>query len=170
MSIEYDLYLEQHRLNVAKGFYWIQENLPELLIEMPGVSYEHQICYSHDLSKDFEDEYKAYDAYFYGNNVSYQVAEDFKYAWLKHIHRNPHHWQHWILINDDPNEGTVVLDMPYNYIIEMICDWWAFSWKNMQLGEIFDWYVKHSKYMKLSIKTRVKVNDILNKISDKLAK
>ena len=170
MSVEYDLYLEQHRLNVAKGFYWIRENLPELLIEMPGVSYEHQICYSHDLSKDFEDEYNAYDAYFYGNNVSYQAEEDFKYAWLKHIHRNPHHWQHWILINDEPNEGKVLLDMPYNYIIEMICDWWAFSCKDMQLGEIFDWYVKHSKYMELSIKTRRTVVDILNKISDKLTK
>ena len=52
MSKEYDLYLEQHRANVAKGFYWIQENIPELLIDIPNVSYEHQICYSHDNSKD----------------------------------------------------------------------------------------------------------------------
>ena len=51
MSKQYDLYLEQHRGNVAKGFYFIKENLPELLIDIPGVSYEHQICYSHDLSK-----------------------------------------------------------------------------------------------------------------------
>ena len=36
MSKQYDLYLEQHRGNVAKGFYWIQENLPELLINVPG--------------------------------------------------------------------------------------------------------------------------------------
>ena len=52
MSKQYDLYLEQHRSNVAKGFYWIQKNLPELLIDIPGVSYEHQICYSHDYSKN----------------------------------------------------------------------------------------------------------------------
>lgn len=57
MSREYDLYLEQHRGNVAKGFYWIRENLPELLIDMPGVDYEHQICFSHDRSKDNKVEY-----------------------------------------------------------------------------------------------------------------
>ena len=70
MSKQYDLYLDQHRGNVAKGFYWIQENLPELLIDIPGVSYEHQICYSHDYSKNELDEYEAYDAYFYGGNRS----------------------------------------------------------------------------------------------------
>ena len=29
MSTQYDLYLEQHRGNVAKGFYWFQEKLEE---------------------------------------------------------------------------------------------------------------------------------------------
>ena len=115
MSLAYDLYLEQHRGNVAKGFKWIQENLPDLLIPINGVSYEHQICYCHDLSKDDEEEYNAYDAYFYGRNRSYQVVKDFNYAWLHHIHNNPHHWQYWILINDDPNEGEIIMDMPYNY-------------------------------------------------------
>lgn len=33
MSAQYDLYLQQHRNNVYKGFWWIQENLPELLVE-----------------------------------------------------------------------------------------------------------------------------------------
>lgn len=168
MSKQYDLYLEQHRNNVAKGFYWIQENLPELLIDIPGVSYEHQICYSHDLSKNESDEYEAYDAYFYGGNRSYQVVQDFRYAWLNHIHRNPHHWQYWVLINDDPNEGEIILDIPYNYIIEMICDWWAFSWNSGNLNEIFDWYDDHNGYMKLSDATRKTVEDILSKIKERL--
>ena len=33
MSKQYDLYLEQHRSNVAKGFYWIQENLITILLK-----------------------------------------------------------------------------------------------------------------------------------------
>lgn len=33
MSAQYDLYLQQHRNNVYKGFRWIQENLPELLVD-----------------------------------------------------------------------------------------------------------------------------------------
>lgn len=167
MSREYDLYLEQHKGNVAKGFEWFRENLPEVLNGLDNL--EWQVCIAHDQSKTEPDEYEAYDKYFYGKNKSYQVMQDFNLAWLKHIHRNPHHWQHWILINDNPKEGKIVLDMPKNYIIEMICDWWAFSWKAGNLFEIFKWYDEHKDYMKLSPKTRKTVEDILEQIKTKLS-
>lgn len=170
MSREYDLYLAQHKENVAKCFRWIQENLPGLVIDIPGVDYEHQIVFGHDASKTEMDEYDAYDAYFYGGNRSYAVVRDFNLAWLKHIHRNPHHWQHWILINDDPGEGEKVLDMPWNYIIEMICDWWAFSWNAENLYLIFDWYDKHKDYIKFSATTRIAVENVLSRIREELDK
>ena len=169
MSFEYDRYLQQHRGNVAEAFYWIRDNLPELLVEPETYHYEHQICFDHDSSKERWDEYKAYDAYFYGGNRSFKVCEDFKVAWLTHIHRNPHHWQHWILVNDDPDEGEVILDMPWNYVIEMICDWMSFSLAKGELSEIFGWYEQHAGYMKLSNNTRDAVEDILDKIKSKLA-
>ena len=170
MSREYDLYLEQHKGNVAKGFHWIQENLPELITPIDGVDYEWQICTAHDYSKNDPEEYDAYDKYFYGNNRSYQVMQDYNKAWLIHIHRNHHHWQHWVLINDEPNEGEIILDMPYNYVLEMICDWWAFSWKSGDLTEIFKWYDEHKDYIKLSDKTRKYVQNILDEISVELVK
>ena len=166
MSIQYDQYLEQHKTNVKKGFDWFRENLPELI--KGDFNYEWQIGFNHDHSKMELDEYAAYDAYFYGNNRSYAVVQDFRRAWLMHIHRNPHHWQHWILINDDPGEGEIVMDMPYNYIIEMLCDWWAFSWNKGNLTEIFAWYDDHKKYMKLSDRTRITVESILDKLKEKL--
>ena len=55
-----------------------------------------------------------------------------------------------------------------NILSKMICDWWAFSWRNGDLTEIFDWYNKHKDYMKLSDKTRKTVEGILSKIKDKL--
>ena len=122
----------------------------------------------HDFSKTDVSEYKAYDKYFYGNNRSYQVVQEFNEAWLHHIHHNPHHWQYWVLINDDPKEGTITIRMPYNYIIEMICDWWAFSWVKDDLTEIFKWYDEHKNYMKLHDETRKTVESILNKIKNKL--
>jgi hypothetical protein len=73
-----------------------------------------------------------------------------------------------VLINDDPGEGMVVLDMPYNYIIEMICDWWAFSWAKGNLREIFNWYDEHEDYMKLSEKTRKIVVNILQELKLKI--
>ena len=166
MSIKYDIYLSQHKANVFKGFEWIRDNLPELVKD--DHDYEWQIGMAHDQSKSYPEEYAAYDAYFYGGNRSYAVVQDFRIAWLHHIHNNPHHWQHWVLINDDPGEGMVIMDMPYNYIIEMICDWWAFSWAKGNLDEIFNWYDEHKAYMKLSDKTRSTVDDILDKLRAKL--
>lgn len=90
------------------------------------------------------------------------------YAWLHHIHENPHHWQYWVLVNDDPEEGAIALDIPYKYVIEMICDWWSFSWKTGNLYEIFDWYDAHKNHMILSEYTRELVEEILEKIKVKL--
>lgn len=165
MSVEYDLYLEKHKANVRKGFEWMQENLPELFTDGSG----WQIEFAHDASKSEPDEYEAYDAYFYGGNRSYKVVEDFRKAWLLHIHRNPHHWQHWVLINDEPEEGEIVLEMPYDDILEMVCDWWSFSWEKGNLTEIFEWYEEHKGYIKLGDKTRKTVEDILGKMKKKLS-
>lgn len=166
MSYQYDQYLIKHKENVKNGFDWIRNNLPDMIKDIPNL--EWQCCFAHDQSKSESDEYEAYDAYFYGNNKSYQVVQDYRKAWLLHLHRNPHHWQHWVLINDDPKEGEILIEMPINYIWEMICDWWAFSWAKGNLHEIFKWYDEHKKYMKLHTNTRKKVEDILGRIKEKL--
>ena len=89
MSLDYDIYLREHKDNVAKGFNWIEENLPKLIDNT--ISYRGYICVAHDSSKYDEDEYDAYDNYFYGNNKSSAVVNAFRLAWLNHIHKNPHH-------------------------------------------------------------------------------
>lgn len=169
MSRQYDEYLKQHRTNVLKGYRWLDENLPELFHDSEElIEARWQVEFAHDQSKEQLDEYAAYDAYFYGGNRSYAVVHDFRMAWLLHIHRNPHHWQYWVLINDDPEEGEIIIDMPHNYILEMICDWWAFSWADGDLTEIFGWYDQHKDYMKLGDSTRLEVEDILAKIQHRL--
>ena len=40
MSREYDLYLKNHRDNVAKGFRWMEENLPEVITKANEQEYE----------------------------------------------------------------------------------------------------------------------------------
>lgn len=149
---------------MQKAFYWIKNNIPTLVNEE---NLEWQICFNHDQSKYQQDEYDAYDNYFYGNK-SYSVVQDFKRAWLLHIHRNPHHWQYWILVNDDPDESENLIEIPYNYIIEMICDWWSFSWTKGELYEIFGWYEEHKNYIKLHPKTKSTIEAILNQIKEKL--
>lgn len=168
MSWEYNNYLEEHISNVKKGFDWLSENLPSIIWKGVGLDISYGNITVHDKSKYDPEEYVAYDRYFYGGNRSFLVIQEFNKAWLQHIHNNPHHWQHWVLINDDEEDGTVAIEMPYRYIIEMICDWWSFSWKNEKLNEIFDWYEQHKDRMILADRTRKTVEDILEKIREKL--
>lgn len=143
MSQKYDEYLEKHRQAVKKAYQWIAAYIPELT----DVEATRNIEF-HDMSKNTPDEYTPYDNYFYGEQTP-AIIEAFNRAWLMHIHRNPHHWQYWVLINDEPKEGTILIEMPYPYIIEMICDWWAFSWIKGDLSEMFAWYKDHADYIKM---------------------
>lgn len=163
MKNKYDEYLTDHIANVKKGYDWLCLNLPEVIDKCDKDVIDTNIAI-HDRSKYSDEEYVPYADYFYGTK-SKKVEEAFNYAWLHHIHENPHHWQYWILVHDD--EPTENLDMPYECIIEMICDWWAFSWKSGNLTEIFEWYKKH-KDMQLSDKTRKTIEEIFNKLEKKL--
>ena len=167
MSEKYDEYIKQHKENVEKASKWLYTNLPEIFHGVEDTCL-YNCEFNHDDSKFSKEEYDAYDAYFYGGNRSHEVVENFNYAWLHHIHNNPHHWQYWVLINDDPDKGENILDMPDVYIIEMICDWWAFSWAKGNMYEIFNWYDEHKAHMKLSDYTRMKVEDLLSKLKAKL--
>lgn len=93
----------------------------------------------HDWSKFLPSEFIPYARYFYGKwpvamefhgdarnhilNGIYQeqVNRDFDVAWLKHQHRQPHHWQHWVLRED--SGALKVLEMPYACCMEMVSDW-----------------------------------------------
>lgn len=170
MSIEYNNYLSEHISNVQKGLNFFKEHMPDILTYEGnyylGYALEEQFA-NHDKSKYDEKEYAAYDAYFYGGNKTQAVLDEFNRAWLHHIHHNPHHWQYYVLIQDD--DETICVEMPYCYVLEMLCDWWAFSWKNGDLFEIFEWYEKHKNHILLNPKTRKVVEDILTKLRAQLA-
>lgn len=179
MSYTYDQYLAEHIGNVNKGLNWMFDNLG--LGRKEKANLEVALAnFNHDDSKYSVEEYDAYDQYFYGGNRSYKVVQDFNYAWLHHIHQNPHHWQYWVLINDDPGEdenGTpheypfgnvVALMIPLPYIFEMIADWWSFSWKSGNLFEIFNWYAEHRNYQYIHPESRKIIEAILKKIWDVL--
>lgn len=169
MSRQYDEYLEEHNKNVKKAYDWFVVNMPKIFESLgDGVNLEHQIAFAHDFSKGSFEEYAAYDNYFYGGNRSYKVVKDFNYAWLHHIHNNPHHWQYWVLINDDSTIRIEALEMPLHFVIEMICDWWSFSWKSGNLHDIFDWYAKRNDYMCLHPKTRKNIEGIFDLMLDRL--
>lgn len=170
MSKQYDDYLMKHKNGVQISYEWIKNNIPTILpLEEDAVMerLEYNINF-HDASKYGEEEYLAYDIHFYGDTKTEQSEKMYQKAWLHHIHANPHHWQHWVLINDNPDKGEISLQMPYENVIEMICDWWSFSWREGKPRDIFKWYDEHKDYMKMHEETRKQINDILDKIRNAL--
>lgn len=160
MSKEYDEYLTTHIENVKKCH--------ELIF---GEKLEE-----HDSSKYSDEEYNAYDNYFYGKSKrkgdvakaieAYRIDRAFDYAWIHHIHNNPHHWQYWVLIHDDG--GRKALDIPERYIKEMISDWAAFSYLNKNPQGILDWYASNREKQTMTFRTRVKVDEYVELAYEKL--
>ena len=163
MSKEYYEYLDSHIDAVIKAAKWIDQNL-DIVKELSESDRKDFVrnAILHDTSKYGEAEYDPYDAYFYG-----EPDEDaFNRAWLHHIHWNPHHWQHWLLMNDDGS--MVALEMPKVYALEMIADWWSFSWRSGNLSEMFGWYEDHKGCIILHDRTREFVEEVLDEIRGKM--
>lgn len=165
MSGFYDKYLYDHVNNVKRAGIWLmctptitegwsQDEIDELMANIAD----------HDRSKWDGEEYEPYDNYFYGE----PDEDSFNRAWLHHIHNNPHHWQHWLLMNDDGKyrePGKVVaLEMPKANVIEMVADWWSFSWQGGDLYEMFGWYESHKDCMVLHQNTREYVEWVLDEV------
>lgn len=81
----------------------------------------------HDWSKFRPSEFVAYAQYFYGgwrgdrDTWPPRILKALDIAWLHHQRRNKHHWQYWILIQDEDEDK--VLEMPDRYMREMLADW-----------------------------------------------
>lgn len=139
----------------------------------------------HDLSKLLPDEWGPYAEWFYGyHGESWYVAKReerdgsvwhppgfradiheremaFDDAWLKHQHRNPHHWQHWVLREDS---GKVkVLLMPERYRREMLADWMGAGMAikghglDRAVAECRAWYEGTTEGRQLHLATRTMV-------------
>lgn len=132
----------------------------------------------HDWSKFLPDEYLPYATYFYGgevfgfpygppDEVRQERLDNFNRAWLAHQHRNPHHWQHWVLREDSGK--TFALPMPHKYRLEMVCDWQgagrAITGKfdsQYPYAETAAWYKKNADKMILHEDTRKWVEGFLH--------
>jgi hypothetical protein len=169
MSKKYNEYLDGHIDAVVKAAIWMETHISA--VEDIGDVGARLFLYNaanHDQSKYDEAEYGPYDAYFYGE----RDEEAFNYAWLHHIHNNPHHWQHWLLVSDDGNPcdagKLTALEMPKAFALEMVADWWSFSWRSGNLEEVFDWYEDHKDNIILHPKTREFVESVLDEIREGL--
>lgn len=108
----------------------------------------------HDLSKYGKTEFCSSAKYFQGNRSPIDAEiEDIGYslAWQHHKGHNPHHWEYWI-----DNIGTyknTPCKIPYEYVVEMICDWLGagivYSKQKVKFNEPYseplEYYNKHKR-------------------------
>lgn len=77
----------------------------------------------HDLSKFSLKEFVPGAKYFQGNSSpidAEKIIKGYSIAWQHHKGHNTHHWQYWL---DNKGKEIIPLKMPYNDVVELICDW-----------------------------------------------
>jgi hypothetical protein len=114
----------------------------------------------HDWSKFTLVEWFPYVEQFYGPGLTRDTAQavrdrrqsNFDTAWLHHQHRNPHHWQHWVLRQDDG--ALKVLEMPESFAREMVADWMGAGRAITGEWGVRAWYEKNRWKIQLHETTR----------------
>lgn len=163
---KYAEYIYEHVINVLRS--WNEILKPNLLksdIDERNLDAVDDIIGHHDESKYSKEEWDAYLNHFYPSEGYLDDKEAFDRAWLHHQHNNPHHWQHWVLVRDEGN--ILPLDMPFEYICEMLCDWHSFSAKDKHNTAI-NWYNENGDKMILSENTRNIIENLIEYLSEPL--
>lgn len=144
----------------------------------------------HDLSKFTPTEWFGYTNYFYAREtvkkrlallalhpdrevVREESAEltalldhwkaKFNEAWNHHQKANKHHWQYWVLRNDDGK--VVALKMPDRFVREMVADWAGASLAIRGYDDTLNWYAKNRDLMMLHEETRKRVEELIGYVS-----
>lgn len=117
----------------------------------------------HDWHKFLPDEWLPYARFFYGKSAiqrrdktGYYKPTDtgdaaFDFAWLLHQKRADHHWQWWVLPEDDG--GVKVLPMSATARKEMIADWRG-AGRAQGKPNTWEWYEANKGKMQLHPDTR----------------
>jgi hypothetical protein len=112
----------------------------------------------HDWSKMSHAEWTPYVKTFY--DAERASPEAFDAAWLHHQHRNPHHWQHWLLREDDGLTKT--LQMPEPLVREMVADWMGAGRAITGKWGVEAWYCSSKHKMQLHPKTQRLVEALIS--------
>ncbi len=145
-------YILDHKDRVSQFADWLKENLPDLFENIDMDLFDEMIR-DHDESKFSEEEFEPYAQKWFGDG---KKTPEYEAAWEHHWQNNEHHPEYWL--------GE---DMPYIYILEMICDWGSFSIKSGNMKELSDFYYNKAKddpEKNLSDATKEIIEDIISRI------
>lgn len=150
---EYKNYVIEHKKRVFQFADWLEENCPEVF-EGVDIDVFWDLIKEHDDSKWSEEEFEPYAQRWHGDK---KKTPEYERAWEHHWQNNEHHPEYWL--------GE---DMPYIYILEMLCDWGSFSIASGDMKELSDFYFNKAKEdpeKNLSDATQEIIEDLLIKIN-----
>ena len=149
---DYKEYVVAHKERVKKFAELLLEKLPGLFENIDTDDFM-ELIEEHDESKFSEEEFEPYAQKWFGDG---KKTPEYKAAWEHHYMNNEHHPEYWL--------GE---DMPYIYILEMICDWGSFSIASGNMKELSEFYFNKAKddpEKNLSEATKEIIEDIISQI------
>lgn len=169
---KYSEYLTSHIENVNKAYKWfIDNNILDDVFDNETIDKAKVKCTSHDQSKYQEPEFESYRQWFDPTNEEVEEnnqgnREKFLIGWNHHLHNNPHHWEYWTLLDETDQTNILTLDIPDEYIIEMLCDWFSFSISKNDPKEIISWYKDKKDGIIMHQNSQEKIQKVLDKIAN----
>lgn len=104
---------------------------------------------THDLSKFSPTEFFESVKYYQGDRSPIDACKEdkgYSMAWLHHKGRNKHHYEYW---QDNFDKGGEALQMPFEYALEMFCDYLgagqAYMGKDFNYSAEYEWWVNKKK-------------------------
>ena len=79
---------------------------------------------------------------------------------LSHRHKSKHHWEHWLTID---KFGLLPLEMPRQYVFEMVADWMAKEYEYNKSWYAGEFYARNVRDMTIHKKTSALILAILFK-------
>ena len=127
----------------------------------------------HDLSKYAPVEFLVGCKYYQGDrspNNAEREDTGISKSWLHHKGRNKHHFEYWIDVSLNKEEGLVGNKMPVNYVAEMLCDRIAacevYRGKNYTSAAPMEYYEFTKKYITIHPETRALLEKLLTILKD----
>lgn len=132
----------KHLKMILKHKYWVGKYCFKCGIPWQGIT--------HDLSKFSPTEFIESVKYYQGTSSPVEAAKKdkgYSKAWMHHRGRNKHHYEYW---QDNFDNGGEPLIIPYQYAVEIFCDYLgagrAYMGKNFNYSEERKWWLnKQSK-------------------------
>lgn len=136
-------WLEAFEVSVGKHITFVQEAGDKLGVPIAQLAI-------HDSSKYSIEEFPHYARSFHGDRGD---PVGFARAWLHHQNFNPHHWEYWMTRSDHSKgkSGAVngCLEMPENYVREMVADWMGASMAYTGSWDMAEWCTKNLPVIQL---------------------